>query len=57
MKGVTLQHISRAPNADASLTFVELTFHKQRVENRIRVGKHSGQQVLDRHRRVLIFTP
>ncbi len=57
MKGVTLQDISRAPNADASLTFVELTFHKQRIENRIRFGQHAGQQVLDRHRRVLSFTP
>lgn len=56
MKGVTLQHISRAPNADASLTFVELTFHKQRIENRIRFGQHAGQQVLDRHRRILSFT-
>ena len=57
MKGVTLQHISRAPNADTSLAFVELTFHKQRIENRIRFGQHAGQRVLDRHRRVLSFAP
>jgi hypothetical protein len=57
MKDVTLQHISRAPNEDASLTFVELTFHKQRIENRIRFGRPAGQQILDRHRRILSFTP
>jgi hypothetical protein len=57
MKGVTLLHISRAPNADVSLTFVELTFHKQRIEYRIRFGQPAGQQILDRHRRVLSFAP
>ena len=57
MKGVTLQHISRAPNEDTSLTFVELTFHKPRIENRIRFRQHAGQPLLDRHRRVLSFAP
>lgn len=57
MKSVTLQNIARAANADVSLTFVELTFHKQRIENRIRFGQHAGQHVLDRHRRVLSFAP
>ena len=56
MKGVTITDVSRAHDADASLTFVELTWHKQRIENRIRFGRPAGQQILDRHRRVLSFT-
>lgn len=57
MKGVTITDVSRAQDADAALTFVELTWHKQRVENRIRFGRPIGQQILDRHRRVVSFTP
>jgi hypothetical protein len=57
MKGVTIADVSRASDADRSLTFVELTWHKQRIENRIRFGRPAGQQVLDRHRRVVSFAP
>lgn len=57
MKGVTITDVSRVPDADAALTFVELTWHKQRIENRIRFGRPAGQQVLDRHRRVVSFAP
>lgn len=57
MKGVTVADVSRAQDSGAAFTFVELTFHKQRIENRIRFGRPAGQQILDRHRRVLSFTP
>lgn len=57
MKGVTITDVSRSHDADAALTFVELTWHKQRIENRIRFGRPTGQQILDRHRRVVSFTP
>lgn len=57
MKGVTITDVSRAHDADAALTFVELTWHKQRIENRVRFGRPAGQQILDRHRRVVSFTP
>ena len=57
MKGVTITDVSRAQHTDAALTFVELTWHKQRIENRIRFGRPAAQQVLDRHRRVVSFIP
>jgi hypothetical protein len=57
MKSVMLRDVSRARDADVPFTFVELTFHKQRIENRIRFGQPAGQQILDRHRRVLTFAP
>lgn len=57
MKGVTMIGVSRAQDAGAALTFVELTWHKQRIENRLRFGRQVGQQVLDRHRRVVSFAP
>lgn len=57
MKGVTITDVSRAQDADAPLTFVELTWHKQRIEDRIRFGRPAGQQILDRHRRVISFLP
>ena len=57
MKGVTITDVSRAHDADAPLTFVELTWHKQRIENRIRFGRPAGQLILDRHRRVVSFAP
>jgi hypothetical protein len=56
MKGMTITDVSRAQDADCSLTFVELTWHRQRIENRIRFGKLAGQQILDRHRRVVSFS-
>ena len=49
--------ISRPHDLDAPLTFVELTWRKQRIENRIRFGRPSSQQILDRHRRVIGFPP
>lgn len=57
MRGVTLANISRSPDADPSLTFVELTWHQQKIENRIRFGQPAGEQILDRHRRVVSFAP
>lgn len=57
MKIVTVTDVPRAYNADQSLTFVELTWHKQRIENRLRFGRPVGQQILDRHRRVVSFSP
>ncbi len=57
MKSVILRDVSRARDADVPFTFVELTFHKQRIENRIRFGQPAGQQILDRHRRVVRFMP
>ena len=57
MKGVTMIGVSRAQTADAALTFVELTWHKQRIENRLRFGRQVGQQVLDRQRRVVSVAP
>ena len=57
MKGVTMIGVSRAQDAGAALTFVELTWHKQRIENRLRFGRLVGQQVLDRHRRVVSVAP
>ena len=57
MKGATPLNTSRAHDTAAMLTHVELTWHKQRVEHRIRFGRQVGQQVLDRHRRVVSFAP
>jgi hypothetical protein len=57
MKGVTVADVSRAHNGDTELTFVELTWHKQRIENRICFGRPAGEQILDRHRRVVSFAP
>lgn len=57
MKSVTITDVSRAQDADKALTFVELTWHKQRIENRIRFGRPAAQQVFDRHRRVVSFIP
>ena len=48
--------VSRPHPLDALLTFVELTWHGRRIENRIRFGRQAGQQILDRHRRVVSFT-
>lgn len=45
-----------ARSADA-LTHVELTHIEQRIENWIRFGRHVGEQILDRRRRVLSYRP
>ena len=57
MSGRTAINISCTHDATAMLTHVELTWHKRRVEHRIRFGRQVGQQVLDRQRRVVIFAP
>lgn len=57
MKGVTIMDVSRAHDGDRALTFVELTWHKRRIENRIRFGRPAGHESLDRHRRVVRFSP
>lgn len=57
MKGVTIANVLRAHDADTALTMVELTWHKQRIENRIRFGRPATERILDRHRRVVSFAP
>lgn len=57
MRGVTIANVSRSSDVDQSFTFVELTWHKQKIENRIRFGRAVGEQILDRHRRIVSFMP
>lgn len=57
MKGITEFDVSRACDPDAPLTFVELIWRKQRIENRIRFGRPTAQQIFDRHRRIVNFLP
>jgi len=45
-----------APGADR-LTHVELTWIEKRIERWIRFGRHTGERVIDRRRRVLSFRP
>lgn len=47
------------PSARSSdnLTHVELTHIEKRVENWIRFGRHVGERIVDRRRRVLAFRP
>lgn len=40
-----------------SLTHVELTHIEKRIENWIRFGRHVGERIVDRRRRVLSFRP
>ena len=40
-----------------SLTEVELLHLKGRVERWVRFGRHAGERILDRHRRILSFAP
>jgi hypothetical protein len=56
MKDARIADVSRAHSLDAVLTLVELTWQSRRIENRIRFGRQAGQQILDRHRRVVSFT-
>lgn len=44
-------------DAPPSTTLVELTFHKQKIEHWIRFGRRSYEQILDRRRSVVGFTP
>jgi hypothetical protein len=48
--------VSSAPPFD-HLTHVELTHIERRVENWIRFGRHVGERIVDRRRRVLSFRP
>lgn len=48
--------VSSAPPFD-HLTHVELTHIEKRVENWIRFGRHVGERIVDRRRRVLSFRP
>ncbi len=49
---------SQADKVDASaLTTVELLWLENRIENRVRFGRHVSEKVLDRNRRVLSFLP
>lgn len=57
MKDITAFDVPRGHDPNASLTFVELTWHRQRIENRIRFGRPTDQQIIDRHRRVVSFAP
>ena len=41
----------------SDLTQVELTWIEKRIENRIRFGRIAKEQILDRSRRLLSFTP
>jgi hypothetical protein len=41
----------------ADLTRVELTWLEKRIEHWIRFGRHAGETILDRRRRVLAFAP
>jgi hypothetical protein len=56
MKGPPLD-VSRAHDPDTLLTSVEVTWRKQRIENRIRFGRGASEQILDRHRRIISFSP
>jgi hypothetical protein len=40
-----------------TLTQVELIWHEQRIEHWLRFGREVSEQILDRRRRVLSFTP
>lgn len=39
------------------LTRIELIWHEKRIEHWIRFGRDVGEQILDRRRRILTFTP
>ncbi len=56
---VSRAHYAAMPSARhaARLTHVELTHIEKRVENWIRFGRHVGERIVDRRRRVLSFRP
>ncbi len=56
MKSVSITEFARDDYADTSFTFVELNWHKSRIENRIRFGRPARQYILDRHRRIVGFS-
>lgn len=44
-------------NRPDALTHVELTWIERRIEYWIRFGREAGEQIVDRHRRVVSFRP
>jgi hypothetical protein len=50
---------SRSTNEPGAseLTTVELLWLEERIENRVRFGRHVSENILDRNRRVLSFAP
>lgn len=48
---------SLKPTPDGALTSVELTWIEKRVEHRIRFGRPALNQIVDRRRRIVSFTP
>ncbi|BCH21612.1 DUF2840 domain-containing protein [Mesorhizobium sp. L-8-3] len=47
----------RIAGRPADLTLVELTWRKRKIEHRIRFGRIAEEHRLDRHRRVVAFSP
>jgi hypothetical protein len=41
----------------SNLTHVELLWLEKRIENWIRFGRHAAEQILDKRRRILSFSP
>ncbi len=57
MNGAPHLRLVPSPLPADGLTRVELTWIEKKVEYWIRFGKEKGEQILDRRRRVLSFTP
>ena len=57
MTGAPHLRLVPSPLPADGLTRVELTWIEKKVEYWIRFGKEKDEQILDRHRRVLAFTP
>lgn len=55
MKKVTIANRLRISDTNSACTFVELTYHKGRIENRIRFGQPTAEEIVDRHRRIMRF--
>lgn len=55
VKKITIADRLRVSDVDSACTFVELTFHKGRIENRIRFGQPTAEEIVDRHRRIMTF--
>ncbi len=49
--------LSASEQATDALTYVELTWVEKKIEYWIRFGRETREQILDRRRRVLSFTP
>jgi hypothetical protein len=59
MTGIAAPRVrsSAAPATPSSTTLVELTWIEKTIENWIRFGRDSHEQILDRRRRVMGFAP